>query len=171
MHVLATERLTLERFTPDDAPFALELVNQPSFLQFIGDKGVRTLDDARTYLVNGPIASYERHGFGLLLVKRNDTREPIGMCGLLKRDTLADVDIGFAFLPTAWGAGYAFEAASAVLAHACDGLQLGRVVAVTSIDNVRSARLLEKLGLRFARRVRLSADADECRLFERDFTR
>ena len=114
--VLATERLTLRRFTVADAPFTLALLNDPAWLEFIGDKGVRTLEDARDYLRNGPIAMYEREGFGLYLVLRKRGGVPIGMCGLIKRASLADVDVGFAFLPDHRGQGYAHEATAAVLA-------------------------------------------------------
>ena len=117
MAVVETPRLTLRRFTLDDAEFIFGLLNQPSFLEFIGDKGVRTLDDARDYLLKGPIASYETFGFGLYLVNRKQDGTPIGMCGLLKREALQDVDIGFAFLPEFWSKGYAVESASAVLEH------------------------------------------------------
>src|SRR5512133_2195823 len=102
MNILETERLILRKLTTDDAPFILDLLNQPSFIQYIGDRGVRTLDYARQYILNGPIASYERHGFVLYLALLKDSETPIGMCGLVKRDALADVDVGFAFLPQFW---------------------------------------------------------------------
>src|SRR6478736_5082404 len=107
--VLLTERLALYRFTLDDAPFAMALVNDPSFVRYIGDKGVRTLEDARGYLEKGPLASYERYGFGLFKVVRRADGEAVGMCGLLKRDALDDVDVGYAFLPAFWSNGYALE--------------------------------------------------------------
>jgi hypothetical protein len=118
MTVLETDRLLLRKFSVADAEFILELLNQPSFLRFIGDKGVRTLADARDYILQGPVASYERHGFGLYLTVLKEGALPIGMCGLLKRESLADVDIGFAFLPRFWAKGYALESALALeLAH------------------------------------------------------
>ncbi len=153
--VLETERLTLREQTLEDAEFILGLLNQPSFLRHVGDKGVRTLEDARGYLENGPIDSYRRLGL----------RVPMGICGLIKRETLDDVDVGFAFVPEFWSQGYAFESASAVLAHARDALGLERIVAVVSPDNQASIRLLEKLGLRFERMVRLSEDEPEIKLF------
>ena len=165
--VLETERLSLHRFGLDDAPFVLELLNQPSFLRFIGDKGVRSLDDARAYLADGPQASYARHGYGLWLVRRKRDGAPLGMCGLLKRDALPDPDLGFAFVPRAWGKGYAFEAAAATLAHGHEVLSLGAIVAVTSPDNLRSIRLLEKLGLRDAGPVELAPGEPACRLYGR----
>lgn len=151
MLVLETERLLLRPFTTDDAPFVLTLLNEPSFLRFIGDKKVRNLEDARQYLLNGPIASYERHGFGLLLVELKDTNTPAGMCGLLKREELPDPDIGFAFVPAYWRQGFAFEAAIAVMNDARERLNLTRILAIVSLDNDSSIKLLEKLGLKFER--------------------
>lgn len=168
MPVLETERLALRRLTTDDAEFILELLNEPSFRQHIGDKGVRTNADACRYIETGPMASYERFGFGLYRVETKDGREPIGICGLLKRDSLPDVDLGFALLPRFWSKGYAFESASAVLAHARDTLGLKRVLAVTSPDNVASINLLEKLGFRFERMSRLAEDAPEIKVFSRN---
>jgi RimJ/RimL family protein N-acetyltransferase len=165
LKVLETNRLTLRHLSTDDAEFILEFLNEPSFLRFIGDKGVRTLEDAREYILNGPVAMYNRLGFGLYLTELKETGVPIGICGLIKRDGLEDVDIGFAFLPRFWAKGYAYEAASAVIAYGKDVLRLKRVVAITSPDNQASARLLEKLGMRFERRVKLSEDAEEVRLF------
>src|SRR5689334_22505860 len=118
MVVPQTERLLLRQFTVDDAQFILNLLNEPSFLRYIGDKKVRNLEDARQYILNGPIASYERNGFGLLLVELKETHTPLGMCGLLKREELPDADIGFAFLPAYWNKGFAFEASAAVLQDA-----------------------------------------------------
>ena len=163
--VATTDRLILRRFIVDDADFILQLLNQPSFIRFIGDKGVRTLDDARRYLNSGPIDSYQRHGFGLYLVELKDRKTPIGMCGLLKRDSLPDVDLGFAFLPDYWGKGYAFEASSAVMSHAQEALKLKSVLAITDPDNEASIKLLEKLGFQFDRVIKLSEDASEVKLF------
>jgi len=160
----ATPRLALRRLDLDDAPFVLRLLNEPSFIENIADKGVRTLEDARAYLRNGPIASYARHGHGLWHVALRDTAIPIGICGLIKRDTLVDVDVGYALLPEFCGAGYASEATAAALAHARDVLGLRRVVAVVNPDNDRSLRLLDRLGFRFERMVRLSPEDREIRL-------
>jgi len=163
--VLETERLVLVRLSKDDARFLLELLNEPSFLRFIGDKGVRTEADARLYVETGPLASYERFGFGLWRVELKESGEPIGMCGLLKREALPDVDVGFAFLPRFWSKGYAFESASAVLAHARDALGLKRLLAITAPDNAPSIRLLEKLGFRFERMAQVPEDGPEVKLF------
>lgn len=165
MTVVETERLTLRRLEDGDAEFILALLNDPSFLRFIGDKKVRTRDDARQYIANGPIASYERFGFGLYLTALRDGGVPIGICGLLKRDSLNDVDVGFAFLPPFRSKGYAFEAASAVMAYGRSVLGLRRIVAITSPDNEASIRLLEKLGMKFESMVRLSDESPEVRLF------
>lgn len=148
MTVLQTGRIALRRLTTDDASFIRELVNEPSWIRYIGDRGVRSEEDARAYLARGPIAMYERHGFGLWMCESRESGEPLGICGLIKRDTLEDVDIGFAFLPRFWGRGYAHEAAAAVLDYGREVLELDRIVAITSPDNAPSIRLLEKLGLR-----------------------
>lgn len=165
MKILETDRLILRRLSVDDSEFILELLNDPSWLRFIGDKGVRTLDDARDYILKGPIEMYERFGFGLYLTELKSEGVPVGLCGLLKRDSLEDVDVGFAFLPQFRAKGFGYEAASAVLAYGKNVLGLGRIVAITSPDNDVSARLLEKLGLRFEKMVKLSGDDHEVRLF------
>jgi RimJ/RimL family protein N-acetyltransferase len=162
---LETERLVLRRLSTGDAEFVLELLNEPSFLRYIGDKGVRNLDDARQYILSGPVASYERNGFGLYLVELKGSRIPIGISGLVKRETLPDADIGFAFLPAYWSQGYAAESAVAVMKYAQETLKLDRILAITSPDNDASAKLLCKIGLRFERMIKLSADGDEVKLF------
>lgn len=169
--ILSTERLILRELEEADAPFILELLNDSSFIRNIGDRGVRTSDDARGYIRRGPAASYAQHGFGLWLVELKESRTPIGMCGLLRRDVLDDVDVGFAYLPDFQSRGYGFEAARAVLDYARDTLRLKRVVAIVNADNEPSARLLEKLGMRFERMVKLAADQPELRLFAADFAR
>jgi RimJ/RimL family protein N-acetyltransferase len=163
--VLETERLRLRQLSTDDAEFVLELLNEPSFLRYIGDRGVRNLEDARQYILNRVITSYERNGFGLYLVELREGRTPIGISGLVKRATLPDADIGFAFLPAYWSKGYALESAAAVMNYARDGLGLNRILAITSPDNEASARLLGKIGLQFERLIKLSEDAEEVKLF------
>jgi RimJ/RimL family protein N-acetyltransferase len=148
--IAQTQRLRVRRFVTDDAPFIVELLNDPGWIRYIGKRNVRTIEDAKGYLAKGPIDMYARLGFGLYLVELVDTREPIGMCGLIKRPALEDVDIGFAFLPRYAGQGYAFEAATAVMAHA-RALGLDRIVAIVTRDNERSRRLLDRLGFRFER--------------------
>jgi [ribosomal protein S5]-alanine N-acetyltransferase len=165
MTQIKTERLTLRQLALSDAEFILELVNEPSFIQNIGDRGVRTLADVEKYLENGPVSSYARNGFGLLAVTLNGIGQPIGMCGLIKRDTLEDVDIGYAFLPKFWSKGYALESARAVMNHAKEVLGLKRVVAIVDPNNAGSIRLLEKLGMTFERMVKLSEDDIDLKLF------
>jgi RimJ/RimL family protein N-acetyltransferase len=162
--VLETERLILRRLSDADADFILDLLNQPSFLRYIGDKGVRNIDDAVKYIQTGPIASYERFGFGLYLAELKETSLPIGMCGLLKRDALPDPDVGFAFLPDYWSHGYAFEAASAVMNYGREVLGLPRIVAITALDNNASIKLLGKIGLKFEGVLKLP-EQGEVRLF------
>jgi len=170
MNVLETERLRLRWLTPDDAPFIIELLNDPSFIRYIGDKQVRTHDDARAYVLNGPAKSYETYGFGLNLVELKSEGMPIGICGLLKRDTLPEPDIGFAFLPAYWNQGYALEAAAAVMQHGRETLGVKVVLAITTPDNEASGKLLSKIGFRFDRVVKLSEDATEVKLFTSDKT-
>jgi len=166
--ILATDRLILRRLLLDDAEFILKLLNDPSFLRFIGDKQVRTQEDARNYIRSGPMASYERFGFGLFLTELKESSVPIGICGLLKRDTLDDVDIGFAFLPEYCGQGYGFESARATMTYGRDVLGLKRILAITSPENEASIGLLEKLGFKFEQLTKLSADAPEVKLFAID---
>jgi RimJ/RimL family protein N-acetyltransferase len=166
--VLETERLNLRRLSKDDAEFILELLNEPSFLRNIGDKGVRNADDAIQYILQGPVASYERNGFGIWLVELKGSKAPIGMCGLVKRDGLTDVDIGFAFLPRFWARGYAHESAAAVMSYGMNVLGLKRLVAITNEDNTSSIKVLEKIGLRYEQMVRLTPDSPEIKLFAFD---
>ena len=168
MYVLETERLTLRRLSLDDAAFILELLNDPSFLRFIGDKGVRNLEDARQYILKGPIESYQQLGFGIYLVALKTTEVPIGMCGLVKRDALEDVDIGFAFLPEFRSRGYAFESAAAVKDYGLSVLGLRRLLAITNKDNEGSIRVLEKIGMKFDRMIRLTEDSPQIRLYTSD---
>ena len=164
MIVLETERLTLRRLTADNAAFILELVNEPAWLEFIGDKNVHTLDDARDYILKGPVEMYERLGFGLYLVQLKQGTA-IGMCGLIKRPSLNDIDIGFALLSRFSGHGYAYEAASAVMDYGKNVLGLSRIVAITNPTNQNSIKLLKKLGLQFEKRIKLADDAPEVALF------
>jgi ribosomal-protein-alanine N-acetyltransferase len=164
MIVIQTERLVLRELDLNDAAFILELLNEPAFLRFIGDKGVRTLDGARDYVRKGPIDSYGQHGFGLYAACLLDGT-PIGICGLVKRDGLTDADVGFAFLSRHCAKGYAAEAASAVLAHARRVLRLPRIVAITSPENRGSIAVLEKIGLKFEGMIRLEDLGPELKLF------
>ena len=154
MRILESQRLTIRYISTDDAQFMLQLLNDPSWIHFIGDRGLRSIDGARSYILNGPVQMYARLGFGLYLVELKDGGTPIGICGLVKREFLDDVDIGYGFLPQYRSKGYAYESASAVIEYARQTLGLKRIVAITSSDNDRSARLLEKLGLRYEQMVK-----------------
>jgi RimJ/RimL family protein N-acetyltransferase len=165
MIVIECARLNLRQLGPHDAPFILQLLNEPGFLRFIGDKGVRTLADARDYISKGPMESYRRHGFGLYLASLRDCGTPIGMCGLVKRETLPEVDVGFAFIEAHWSNGYATECAAAVLAYGRHRLGIKRIVAITAPDNHGSIAVLKKIGLKFEERIRLTSDGPELSLF------
>lgn len=164
--LIDTARLRIDPLSPlADAAFILELLNQASFLRYIGDRGVRTLEQAQRYIEDGPVLSYRQHGFGLWRVALKDGGRAIGLCGLLKRDSLPDVDLGFAFLPDWWSQGYAFEAAAAVMEHARRVLGLRRIVAITAVDNAASARLLQKLGFVFEQLLELRPGEAPVKLF------
>lgn len=169
MKIIETERLSLREITDDDAEFILELLNEPGWIKNIGDRGVRNVDDARRYISNSLAASYERNGFGLYLVELKESGASIGMCGLIKRDSLEDVDIGFAFLERFWSKGYAFESASAVMDYAQNALELKRIVAIVSPDNQGSIKVLEKLNLRFEKMIKMPTDTEEIKFFARNF--
>ncbi len=165
MSIIESKRLILRMLDLHDAPFILELLNEATFIRFIGDKGVRCLADACEYILTGPIDSYRRHGFGLYLTSLRDGGVPIGICGLVKREGLADVDIGFAFLPQYASKGYAAESAAVVLEYGKQAFRLNRIVAITAPDNLASIAVLERIGLQFERMVKLSEKGDELRLY------
>lgn len=164
--VLTTPRLRLREMTEADAPFMVELLNDEAFLRYIGDRGVRTENDARAYLREGAIASYREHGYGMYLAERSADGRAIGVCGLVRRDGLDAPDIGFALLPAWRGGGYAGEGARAVLAHALGPLALPRIVAIATPDNRSSLALLEGLGMQPAGDVRLPGADELLRLYE-----
>ena len=155
MKVLETPRLDLRDMVPSDAPFMLGLLNDPAWIRYIGDRGVRTVEGAREYLETRIISMYGRFGFGLWMVEHRDDRQPLGICGLVKRDTLPDPDIGFAFLPEHWRNGYALESAAAVFEFARSRLRLPRVMAIVNPENAASIRVVEKLGLTLERQAPL----------------
>jgi RimJ/RimL family protein N-acetyltransferase len=163
--VLATERLILRELVPDDAPFMLELLNEPSYIHNIADRGVRDLDGARRYIEERWRASYAQHGFGLWVVVERATGAATGLCGLVRRDGLDDVDIGYAFLPAYWGRGYAIESALGVKAHARDVVGLTRLVAIAVPDNAPSIRVLERLGMQRERTLRLPGETTDLVLY------
>lgn len=155
MKILETERLILREVTGSDAEFVLNLLNQPSFKKFIGDRGVRTVEQAREYIKTRFTKSYGDNGFGLYLIVLKTDAAPVGVCGFVKRDSLPDPDIGFALLPQYERKGYGFESAFAVMQYGKNTLHLVRVLAITSLDNESSAKLLEKIGFKFDREVRM----------------
>ena len=164
--ILETERLRLRKFNTGDAGFIVELLNSPGWLKFIGDRHVRTEEQAVTYLQNGPMKSYEQNGFGLSLVERKEDGTPIGMCGIIRRDQLEHPDIGFALLPEFAGQGYAREIAGATLTYAREALQVQTICAITLPENVHSIRLLEKLGLQFRKTFSFPEGKEELLLYE-----
>jgi ribosomal-protein-alanine N-acetyltransferase len=164
MSVIRTSRLQLRELNCDDAEFILELLNEAGFIRYLGDKGVRTAADARDYILQGPMDSYARNGFGLYATCIRDGT-PIGICGLVKRDALNDPDVGFALLSRHCAKGYAVESAAAVLAHAQRVLKLQRIVAITSAENAGSIAVLERIGLKFERMIRLTEQSPELKLF------
>ena len=170
MEILATPRLRLRSAIPDDHAFYLALVNDPAFIEHIGDRGIRTLEEARLALIEGPIAMQEMRGHSLYVVELKACGTPIGMCGLIKRDTLDGVDIGYAYLPDYRGRGYAYEAGMAVLDHA-PALGLQRVLAITSPNNIASNRLLLKMGMRFEQFMHLTPEGPGTNLYSIDLCR
>ena len=170
MKILETTRQTLHELSLDDASFMLELLNTPGWIQFIGDRGVKTIEEARNYLQNGYLKSYRQHGFGFYLQRLKSNQAKIGICGLIKRDSLSDVDIGFGMLPGYEGKGYALEAAKAVLEYARTNLHIPRIIAITTPDNRRSIRLLEKLGLQFESQMEYGDAKEVLNVYAIDFT-
>ena len=167
MNILETQRLVLTELSESDAAFMLELLNSPAWLKYIGDRGVKTLEDAEQYILNRIIPSYQKNGFGFYLVKLKENNTSIGICGLVKREGLAHIDIGFAYLPGYEGMGHGYESASAVMEYAIEILKLDTIVAITTRDNIVSIRLLEKIGLRFKEMINLPGDSEMLMLFER----
>ncbi|MES2150604.1 MAG: GNAT family N-acetyltransferase [Pseudomonadota bacterium] len=169
MQVLATARLALRTIGLDDAPFYLGLVNDPCFIEHIGDRGIRTVEAAREAIASGPLAMQAARGHSLYLVERLADGAAIGMCGLIKRDTLEHVDIGYALLPPYRGQGYAYEAARAVVEHARRDVGLARLLAITAPSNAASNALLQKLGLQFQQCARLTPQDTGTNIYALDF--
>lgn len=158
MKILETERLILRTIVPDDAAFYYELVNDPTWLEHIGDKGIRSVEGARSAIIDGPCAMQARHGHSLYVMERKRDGQPLGLCGLIRRDTLPDVDIGYAIRPAHFGQGYTYEAAAAVVAYARDVLGIRRLMGITNPANTVSIKLLGKLGLTFIEHKALPPD-------------
>jgi RimJ/RimL family protein N-acetyltransferase len=167
--IIETERLVLRPFTRDDAKFIVALVNTHDWIKFIGDRNIKTEAEAITYLENGPFKSYKLHGFGLSMVELKDSGMPIGMCGLLKRETLDYPDIGFAFLPEYTGKGYALEIAKSTLTLATEQLNIHPILAIVMPTNTRSIQLLERVGMKFVKTLKSPENAEELMLFSSDF--
>lgn len=164
--VLETERLNLRQPDLTDASFLVELMNSPGWLNNIGDRNVKTVEQAENYLLNGPIASFQVNGFGFGIVELSDSGERIGMCGIIRRDGLEHPDIGYAILPEYAGKGYATEAASAMLRHAVDVLQLSHICAIVNPDNEGSINVLTKIGLQRRGEITLPNDTYNLLYFE-----
>ena len=169
--VLDTARLELRWLTRDDAPMMLAVWNDPAFIRYVGDRGVRTVDQARAALDAGVLKLYADYGYGPFRVRRREDGADLGICGLFRREGLDEPDIGFAILPDYCGQGFAFEAAVAVLDHARDALKLPRVTAIVSPQNEPSICLLEKLGLRFDGPIRMPNEDHDISLYRIDFPR
>jgi len=163
--VIVTERLQLREMEAEDAPFMYKLFNSPGWIQFIGDRNIQSIADAKDHILDRYISMYDRFGFGLWLVEMKNENISIGTCGLIKRPNLDHIDLGFAFLPQFQGQGYAFEAASACLKYGYDELRTEKIVAITIPDNQRSINLLQKLGMQNSGPAGLPDD-EVCILFE-----
>jgi len=169
MKILDTERLTLRTIEPGDAAFYYELVTDPTWLEHIGDKGIRSVEGARTAIIDGPCTMQEKYGHSLYVMERKSDGKPLGLCGLIKRDSLPDVDIGYAIRPAYFGQGYTYEAAAAVVQHARVQLRMKRLLGITSPANTSSIKLLEKLGLVFVENKALPPDGRSTNIYSLDF--
>ncbi len=165
MTLLETERLVLREITTDDAEFMFQLMNDVSWLRFIGDRNIKSIEVAEKYIVNKLRPSYEKFGFGFYLTSLKENDAPIGVCGLIKRPSLEHVDVGFAFMPEFRNKGYGYESSVAILDYAKDELGIDYIVAITDLDNIASIKLLEKLGLKFEKIMQLDGEKKQCRLF------
>ena len=163
--IVETERLRLRKFTFDDTAFIIALLNSPGWIEFIGDRNIKTKAEAIVYLENGPLKIYKNHGFGLWMAELKHDKTPIGMCGILKRDTLDFPDLGFCFLPEYFGKGYAYESAAAAIQIARKSFHIETICAITLAYNTASIKLLEKLGLQFISPISLPDNDDTLLLY------
>jgi|SRR5690606_7199323 len=167
--IAETNRLIISKFTFDDAPFFLELANSPNWIKYIGDRHLKTVEDAKTYLKEGTLKCYKDFGFGFYKLQlKEENNKTIGTCGLVKREKLEHTDIGFAMLPDYEGKGFGFEASIEILKLAKEQFKLSKILAITLPTNTNSIKLLEKLGLSFEKRVKLFEDDEELLLFAKD---
>ncbi|WP_299013991.1 GNAT family N-acetyltransferase [uncultured Photobacterium sp.] len=167
--IIETKRLRIRHLTEQDAAFALKLYNTAPFLRFVGDKSLTTEEQARKYLLDGPIKMYQTNGIGLYLVELKRCNSPIGICGLIKRDTLNDIDIGYGFLPDYFKQGYGYESARAVMTFGKNELELDKLVAITTSDNTNCIKLLSRLGLRFVQNIEEPKNQPALGLYEITF--
>ncbi len=165
MHPISTNRLQLTEITFEDAPFIIELLNSPDWLQFIGDRNVKTVDEANAYIQRSYVHFYKKYGFGMYKMVLSETNQPIGMCGLVKRDYLEHHDIGFAILPAYQRKGYTYEAAAAIMKYASQTLKLHPILAFTNRDNIASQSLLVKIGLQFEKYIKIPNDEEILMLY------
>lgn len=163
--LISTDRLFIRKFDLNDAEFIYQLLNSEAWIKYIGNRNIRNLEDARNYIANSPLYFYQKFGFGPYLVALKDRYEPIGMCSLIKRDTLNDVDLGFAFLDPFIGKGYAYEASKAIIEFSEKTLALKKLVAIALPDNTASLKLLEKLGFRYQNNIQFPNETEELMLF------
>ncbi len=168
-YILETEKLKLRELTLDDTSFIIELVNSTGWLKYIGDRNIKTTEQSKAYIENGPMKSYSENGFGLWLVESKVHKKPIGMCGLLRRDYLNHPDIGFAFLPEFIGKGFGFEAATGTISFAKNQLNFSSICAITMPDNVASIKLLEKIGMKFIKSISPPGSQEELHLYQVSF--
>jgi [ribosomal protein S5]-alanine N-acetyltransferase len=165
MTFIDTDRLSIRYMTVEDFRFIYRLLNEPTWIKYIGDKGIKTEDDAKNYIQTGPLQMYKDYGFGLYLVTLKETAVPIGLCGLIKRPSLENIDLGYAFLPEHTGKGYAFEATKAVMDYGKEQLSIEKLIAITTIDNIKSEKVLLKLGFSYDSLIKGTNDLEELKLF------
>lgn len=164
--ILETERLIIREFIFDDSDFVIRLVNSPGWLTFIGDRNIKNTEQARQYMVQGPMASYKKNGFGFYVVLLKATQQQLGICGLIKRDTLLHTDLGFAFLPEFNGRGYAYEASSAIIHYSKNHIKLKKLIAIVMPENASSIKLLEKLGMTFDKMIEFGEKKENLMLYQ-----
>ncbi|MDB4534666.1 GNAT family N-acetyltransferase [Vicingaceae bacterium] len=164
--MIETDRLNLRLFDTNDSAFVFRLMNEPDWLRFIGDRGINSIDDAVVCIRDRLIASFAESGIGMYLVELKDTRVPVGMCGLIDRDSIEGIDLGFALLKEYEGNGYAYESAAAVMQNVPVELGIEKLSAITDSENESSIRLLEKLGFEFLRMVSVGDDQEPIKLYE-----
>ena len=165
-YIIETERLRLREFDSTDGELIFELLNSPGWLKYIGSRSIATIEDAVNYIETKLQKGYRESGFGFYLVELKATGVKTGMCGLVKREGLDDVDIGFALLPQYENKGYAYESSMAVIQYAKNKLKINKLAAITMPSNLTSVKLLEKLGMKFDKKISLPGDPEELFLYK-----